>query len=195
MRRTELVRNLAIPRTTLMPHPSRVSDGTLRFSYPQTLSGYASACRVCRRKRASASLSEAFGSAAFPIVSHRRRTVRHKPYLDPRTMSYTRLSPTSIPCAICDAGPARILLAPLSLRHIVPLGAAESSSRMSGKVMDSGLGTKPHHPAMNDRYYQNMKHAAHRIYTAQPVIQSPFIQRRDCLRPEGFHHLSRAAHG
>jgi hypothetical protein len=48
---------------------------------------------------------------------------------------------------------------------------------------------------MDDRYYQSKKEAAHRIYSAQPLIHSPFFNEDIVLSPEGFQHLSLSAHG
>jgi hypothetical protein len=48
---------------------------------------------------------------------------------------------------------------------------------------------------MNDRSYQKKKEAAHRIYTAQPVIHSPFFNDDILLSADGFRHLCRKTHG
>lgn len=69
-KRAYLVRHLAIPLTTGMPHrpTSIIATGNLRFSYSQTLSGGANACRrLPVAALASASLSEA--SVRLPFLS------------------------------------------------------------------------------------------------------------------------------
>jgi hypothetical protein len=48
---------------------------------------------------------------------------------------------------------------------------------------------------MDDRYYQRKKEAAHRIYTAQPLIRSPILNEDIVLSSEGFRHLCVSAHG
>jgi len=48
---------------------------------------------------------------------------------------------------------------------------------------------------MDDKYYQAKKAAAHRIYTAQPSIHSPYFNDEIRLGPEGFRHLCVGAHG
>jgi hypothetical protein len=48
---------------------------------------------------------------------------------------------------------------------------------------------------MHGRYYQSKKEAAHRSYSAQPLIHSPFFNEDIVLSPEGFQHLSLSAHG
>src|ERR1039458_8459425 len=49
--------------------------------------------------------------------------------------------------------------------------------------------------AMNDRPYHKKKQAAHRIYTKQPVIHSPFFNDDILLSSEGFRHLCHQTHG
>lgn len=48
---------------------------------------------------------------------------------------------------------------------------------------------------MDDRNYQNKKEAARRIYTAQPLIHSPYFDKDIVLGEEGFQHLSLSAVG
>ena len=48
---------------------------------------------------------------------------------------------------------------------------------------------------MYDRYYQNKKDAAHKLYTEHPVIYSPFFKQSVFLGPEGFKHLCVSATG
>lgn len=48
---------------------------------------------------------------------------------------------------------------------------------------------------MDDRYYQNKRETARRIYTAHPLIHSPFFNKDIALGVEGFRHLSISAHG
>jgi hypothetical protein len=48
---------------------------------------------------------------------------------------------------------------------------------------------------MDDKYYQAKKAGAHRIYTAQPSIHSPYFNDEIRLGPEGFRHLCVGANG
>jgi hypothetical protein len=48
---------------------------------------------------------------------------------------------------------------------------------------------------MDDRYYESKRDAARRIYTAQPLIHSPFFDKDIVLGSEGFEHLSLSARG
>ena len=94
--------NLSIPPLRVCRTVPRLATGILRFSYPQTLSGVASASRrMPVATLASASLPEDLGSAAVPTVSHRRRTVRHGFYRIPiNTGSRYRAHNPAIPMAI-----------------------------------------------------------------------------------------------
>ena len=83
--RVSAKQNLSIPQPRVCRTVPRLATGTLRFSYPQTLSGLRYRLSKCARRFAGLSLAiGGFGSAAVPIVSHRRRTVRHGP-IGPRT--------------------------------------------------------------------------------------------------------------
>jgi hypothetical protein len=80
----EPARNLAIPRTTGMPHRPSSSDGHTSIFVSSNPIGLRYRLSKCARR--CAGLSPAiggFGSAAVPIVSHRRRTVRHGFYRIP----------------------------------------------------------------------------------------------------------------
>jgi hypothetical protein len=83
-------RNLAIPPTTGMPHRPASSDGQssvfvssnpigLRYHLP----------KIARRYARLRLAIGAFGSAAVPTVSHRRRTVRHGPYWTKKRVAIT----------------------------------------------------------------------------------------------------------
>jgi hypothetical protein len=48
---------------------------------------------------------------------------------------------------------------------------------------------------MYDRYYQNKKDAAHKLYTERPLIYSPFFKQSVFLGLEGFKHLCVSATG
>jgi hypothetical protein len=48
---------------------------------------------------------------------------------------------------------------------------------------------------MNDRYYQEKKEAARKLYFAHRLIRCPFFDSDIDLSGEGFRHLCRAAHG
>jgi hypothetical protein len=48
---------------------------------------------------------------------------------------------------------------------------------------------------MHDRYYERKKEAAQLVYSAQPLIHSPFFNQDIVLNSEGFRHLSRSARG
>jgi len=77
-RRANLAQSLPIPRTTGMPHRPTSSDGHTSILYPQNPIGLRYRLSKCARRFAGLSLAiGGFGSAAVPIVSHRRRTVRH----------------------------------------------------------------------------------------------------------------------
>jgi hypothetical protein len=48
---------------------------------------------------------------------------------------------------------------------------------------------------MYDRYYESKKKAARKIYTARPLIYSPFFHETVLLSSEGFRHLSVSSQG
>ena len=48
---------------------------------------------------------------------------------------------------------------------------------------------------MDDLYYRATKEAARQLYSAQPLIHSPFFNGDIVLGPEGFRHLQVSARG
>jgi len=77
-RRADITRNLAIPRTTGMPHRPTSSDGHTSIFVSSNPIGLRYRLSKCARRCACLSLPiGGFGSAAVPIVPHRRRTVWH----------------------------------------------------------------------------------------------------------------------
>jgi hypothetical protein len=48
---------------------------------------------------------------------------------------------------------------------------------------------------MDDQIYQTKKNVAYTLYTAQPVIHSPFFNEDVLLGSDGFRHLCVSAHG
>jgi len=70
--------NLAIPDTTGMPHRPTSSDGQTSVFVSSNPIGRCYRLLKFARRYACLSLAiGGFGSAAVPIVSHRRRTARH----------------------------------------------------------------------------------------------------------------------
>lgn len=79
-----LARNLAIPRTTGMPHRPSSSDGQPSIFVSSNPIGRRYRLSKVARRCAGLSLAiGGFGSAAVPTVSYRRRTVRHGFYRIP----------------------------------------------------------------------------------------------------------------
>jgi hypothetical protein len=74
--------------------------------------------------------------------------------------------------------------------HFAFLEAVEAPLRLSGRHANGFT-----NQTMNDRSYRKRKEAAHRIYTKQPVIHSPFFNDDILLTSEGFRHLCRQTHG
>src|SRR5580704_13013334 len=78
MRRAIAPRYLSIPPTTGMPHRPSSSDGQTSVFVSSNPIGLCYRVPKFARRYAGLSLATGgFGSAAVPIVSHRRRTVRH----------------------------------------------------------------------------------------------------------------------
>jgi hypothetical protein len=130
-RRANLAQSLPIPRTTGMPHRPTSSDGHTSIFVSSNPIGLRYRLSKCARRFAGLSLAiGGFGSAAVPIVSHRRRTVRHGFYRIPKTHGFT-LSRKSEHLAI-----GRVHAGGSCRRKLVPSPNAAKKSAHAGVVVD-----------------------------------------------------------
>jgi hypothetical protein len=139
-------RNLAIPRTTGMPHRPPPSDGQTSVFVSSNPIGRR--YRLSKFARRCACLSIAiggFGSAAVPIVSHRRRTVRHGFYrISNHTASRYRGIEDARPGRARSAKPADAkLMLPPSASGLIRSRAGAAATGVDPELMGVLGGRRP----------------------------------------------------